>query len=100
MTAHETPPLAFERAQDSRRYRALLDGQEVAFAECDPIGADGLLIKHTEVLPSHEGRGIGGALVKHILDDAKSQGRGVIPICPYASGWIRRHPEYQGHVRP
>ena len=92
-------PLAFERGADGKRYRALLDGQEVAFADVDPIGTDGLLIKHTEVLPSHEGRGIGGALVRHMLEDAKSQGRGVIPICPYAAGWIRKHPEYAGFVR-
>ena len=99
MPAPDSPPLAFERTPDGRRYRALQEGVEVAYAEVDPIGADGLLIKHTEVLRSHEGRGIGGALVRHMLEDAKSQGRGVIPICPYASGWIQRHPEYRGYVR-
>ena len=97
--AQPTPPLQFERAADGRRYRALLDGLQVAFADVDPIAADGLLIKHTEVLPSHEGRGIGGALVRYMLEDAKSQGRSVIPICPYAAAYIQRHPEYAGYVR-
>jgi predicted GNAT family acetyltransferase len=81
------------------RYSVIRDGAEAAFAEVDRIGADGLLIKHTEVAPAFEGQGIGGALVKHMLEDAKRQGRGVIPVCPYAAAWIKRHPEYLDHVR-
>lgn len=82
-----------------KRYVAKRDGVEVAFSEVDPISADGLLVKHTEVLPAFEGQGIGGALVRHILEDARSQGRGVIPACPYAAAYIKRHPELMDSVR-
>jgi predicted GNAT family acetyltransferase len=78
---------------------AFLDRAEVAHMEVDPIAADGLLIKHTEVQPQHEGKGIAGALVRHVLEDARRQGRGVIPLCPYAAAYIKRHPEYLEYVR-
>ena len=29
-----------------------------------------------------------------MLEDAKRQGRSVIPICPYTAAWIKKHPEY------
>jgi predicted GNAT family acetyltransferase len=97
--AREAPDLAFEASADGRRYRALLEGEEVAFADVALVGADALRIRHTEVSPAHEGRGIGGALVRHMLEDARRQGRAVIPACAYAAAYIARHPEYLPYVR-
>ncbi len=94
MANDDRDALVFERDATGHRYRALLEGEEVAYAQVDPIASHGLLIKHTEVLTAFEGRGIGAALVVHVLEDARRQGRGVIPICPYATAYIKRHPEY------
>jgi len=91
--------LVFEKAEKERRYRALLDGEEVGFADVDPISTDGLLIKHTEIDPRFEGKGFAGALVRHILEDARAQNRKVIPICPYAAAYVKRHPEYRDLIR-
>lgn len=91
--------LEFEVTDGGHRYRALLGGAEVSYSEVDPISTDGLLIKHTETSPEFEGRGFGGQLVRHILEDARRQGRGVIPVCPYASEYIKRHPELMEYVR-
>jgi predicted GNAT family acetyltransferase len=82
-----------------RRYRAIRNGAEVAFSDVDPIGADAVLIKHTEVSPAMEGKGVGGALLRHILDSVRAQGKTVIPICPFAKAYIERHPEYGDLVR-
>lgn len=49
---------------------------------------------HTEVEPEYEGRGIGGLLAEAVLDDARARGLSVVPICPFISSWIKRHPEY------
>ena len=98
MADHDRDALVFERETTGHRYRAILGGEEVAYSEVDPIGSHGLLIKHTEVVAAFEGRGIGGALVVHMLEDARRQGRGVIPICPYAAAYIKRHPEYLEYV--
>lgn len=94
-----TDILEFELADEGHRYRAHLAGAEVAYSEVDPISTDGLLIKHTEVSPEFEGRGFGGQLVRHILEDARRNGRGVIPVCPYAAAFIKRHPELLEYVR-
>jgi hypothetical protein len=94
-----TEILEFELVSEGHRYRALLAGAEVAYSEVDPISTDGLLIKHTEVSPEFEGRGFGGQLVRYILEDARRNGRGVIPACPYAAAFIKRHPELMEYVR-
>jgi predicted GNAT family acetyltransferase len=56
---------------------------------------DGVLtILHTEVPKALEGRGIGSALIRSVLDTARSQGLKVITVCPFAKSYIERHPEY------
>jgi predicted GNAT family acetyltransferase len=91
--------LTFDDDTANRRFRALLEGSEVGFIEYDPIGSDGVLLKHTEVHPGHEGRGYGSKLVAAFLDDARRRSKAVVPICPYAMGFIRRHHEYLDVVR-
>jgi len=97
--ASDDSALRFERETGGHRYRVLIGNDEVAFAEVDVIGEKSLLIKHTEVLSAFEGRGIGGKLVKNMLVAARTQGRSVIPICPYAAAYIKRHPEFLEDVR-
>ncbi|GEN79765.1 GNAT family N-acetyltransferase [Actinotalea fermentans] len=49
---------------------------------------------HTVVEPEHEGAGIGSALARAALDDARTAGLRVVPQCPFIAAWIRRHPDY------
>ena len=72
---------------------------EVAFSDVDPIGAGSILIKHTEVHPQFEGKGYGSTLIRGILDKARAEGKSVIPICPFAAAFVRRHAEYHDLVR-
>lgn len=81
------------------RYQLLVGADEVGFIEYDPVGDAAILIKHTEVHAGHEGKGYGAALVQAALDHARTQGRTVIPICPYALNWVRKHPAYHDVVR-
>ena len=53
-----------------------------------------LTLLHTEVPKELEGRGIGSALIRGVLDTARSQGLTVNALCPFAKGYIERHPEY------
>ncbi len=50
---------------------------------------------HTRVEPEFEGRGAGAALARAAMDDARTKGRLVVPICPFLSGWLERHKEYE-----
>jgi predicted GNAT family acetyltransferase len=58
------------------------------------------MFTHTEVQPANEGQGVGTAIARHVLDQARAQGRHVIPVCTFMAGWIRKHPEYVDLVRP
>lgn len=53
-----------------------------------------LLFTHTEVLPAHEGKGLGSRLIAFALSEARRRGLQAIPACPFVAAYIRKHPEY------
>ncbi|HSZ49006.1 MAG TPA: GNAT family N-acetyltransferase [Streptosporangiaceae bacterium] len=57
------------------------------------IRGDRLVLVHTEVPVELEGRGIGGRLVTAAVDRAAREGLTLVPLCPFARGWLERHPE-------
>lgn len=77
---------------DHHRFELDTDGH-IAFSNYKR--ADGVLtILHTEVPTALEGRGIGSALVRGVLDIARAQGLKVNPLCPFVKAYLDRHPEY------
>ncbi|MEV4642838.1 GNAT family N-acetyltransferase [Actinoplanes sp. NPDC049548] len=50
---------------------------------------------HTTVDPQFEGHGVGSALARAAMDDARAKGRTVVPICPFLVGWLEKHPGYE-----
>jgi hypothetical protein len=79
------------------RYELLLDGRLVG--ETRYRTEPGLIVLvHTEIDPSVEGRGLGALLVRGELDDIRARGLGVVPHCPFVAAYIRRHPEYSDLV--
>jgi uncharacterized protein len=75
-----------------RRFELETDGH-IAFSEYKR--GDGVLtIMHTEVPKELEGRGIGSALIRGVLDTARTEGLKVKPVCPFAKSYVERHPEY------
>jgi predicted GNAT family acetyltransferase len=53
-----------------------------------------IVMVHTEVPPAIEGRGIAGKLVTAALDFARRAHLLVVPVCPYVTAFVRKHPEY------
>lgn len=80
-------------APQARRYEAKL-GDELAGTASYIRTPEVIAFIHTEVDDAHEGRGIGSALARTALDDARAQGLRVLAICPFIAGWLTRHPEY------
>jgi predicted GNAT family acetyltransferase len=74
-------------------------GDEVAFTEYR-LMKSGILFPHTEVPPAFEGKGVGAALVRAGMAFARERGELVIPVCPFVSAYIVRHPEYHELVHP
>lgn len=74
-------------------YEAYLDGERVG--ELGYHQGDGVVTAtHTHVSPEAEGKGIGSSLARRFLDDARSRGNTVVPLCPFLQGWIEKHPDY------
>jgi uncharacterized protein len=74
------------------RYEAHLDGELAGVLEYI-VKRGRIALVHTEVLPVHEGRGVGSALVRFALDDARRRQLKVIAICPYVQNYLTRHPQ-------
>jgi predicted GNAT family acetyltransferase len=81
----------------AQRYEARDDGSLAGFLDY-VVKHDRLALIHTEVLPSHKGRGVGERIVRFALDDARQRGLRVIVICSYARAYVERHPEVQDIV--
>ncbi|VTU40870.1 putative acetyltransferase [Variovorax sp. PBS-H4] len=84
---------------ESHRYEAAIEGQLAGYCEYNLL-SNAVMFTHTEVLPAYEGQGVGSALARHVLDEARAQGVAVIPACQFIAGYIRKHREYVDLVRP
>ncbi|HEX8034997.1 MAG TPA: GNAT family N-acetyltransferase [Ktedonobacterales bacterium] len=78
------------------RYEANVNGY-LAEIDYERVG-DTLVLIHTEVPGALEGQGIAGKLVRTALEGARAKHLSVVPFCPYAASYIRRHPEYKDLV--
>lgn len=75
---------------------ALPDGTaELAFQR----DHDRLVLVHTEVPDALPGGGIGGEFVRAAVDHAIAEGMTIVPRCPFAREWLRRHPDVAGAAR-
>ena len=79
---------------EERRYELLVGGKPAGELVYRDRSGDVVAFLHTEVYPDLQRQGLGTALVSGALDDARSRGQRVVPICPFVDAYIRRHPEY------
>ncbi|GAB3885175.1 GNAT family N-acetyltransferase [Spirosoma agri] len=53
-----------------------------------------LALTHTEVDPSLEGKGVGSHLVEGVLTYVEQNNLKIVPLCPFISVYIKRHPDW------
>jgi predicted GNAT family acetyltransferase len=90
-------PNAVRDNTERRRFELNADGH-VAFSNYQRDGGT-LTIMHTEVPAALNGKGIGSALVRGLLELARAQKLTVKPRCPFVAGYIAKHPEYAALLR-
>ena len=83
-----------EEGDAKGRYVTIVDGHEAEMT-FSKAGASTIIIDHTGVPDALKGRGVGLALVARGVEDARAEGRTIIPLCPFAKAQIVRHPEWQ-----
>ena len=74
------------------RFEVHVDG-ETAIVVYERAG-DLLRLIHTEVPQAPEGKGVGSKLVSLVLRFAQENKLSVVPLCPFVTQYIKRHPEY------
>ena len=87
----DTPAFADQPAGD--RYQATLGGEPAGFAAYR-LRNGRITFIHTVVQPQFEGHGVGSALARYALDDARRRGLEIVVVCPFIKAWIKRHPDY------
>ena len=79
-------------APERERFELLVGDELVGFVEYRRRPSL-IAFTHTEVDPSHEGKGYGGILVKGALAAARAAGLEVLPFCPFVTAYLARHPD-------
>ena len=86
--------IARDEGETKGRYSVLVDGHEAEMTY-SRAGDSLLIIDHTDVPDTLRGRGVGEALVRRAVEDARADGKRILPLCPFAKAQIMRHPEWQ-----
>ncbi|VXB12001.1 GNAT family N-acetyltransferase [Brevundimonas sp. G8] len=81
-----------------KRYELPVDG-EVAIVTYN-LSPPNLMITETLVPERLEGQGIASRLAKHVLADAKARDLLILPVCPFFSAYLQKHPEHAEAVHP
>lgn len=85
-------PVHVQHEPEQSRYSAMVNGA-LAVATYRRQG-NTIAFTHTEVPPQIGGRGVGSALARRALDDARAAGNRVIPACEFFRHYMDEHPEY------
>ncbi len=78
---------------ERHRYEIRVDGELAGLLQYRRQPGRIVLI-HTEIEDAFGGRGLGGELARHVLDEARRDDLAVVPLCPFVRSWIDRHPDY------
>lgn len=81
-------------AKNGLGFYALCDGHNVGEITFVRVGIDKFIIDHTAVDAEYRNSGIGLNLVRHVGDLARTQGRKIIALCPFAGAMFGRYPEF------
>ena len=81
------------------RYEARINGALAGISEYE-LTPDTIIFLHTVVAQKYEGQGVGGAIARYALDDARARGLNVRALCPFIRSWLGRHHEYSDLIQP
>lgn len=75
------------------RYTIAVEGKQVGLADFADRG-DQRVFYHTEIDPAYGGRGLATILVEEALNEARSEGKRVVPVCSMIGTVLKKHPEF------
>jgi predicted GNAT family acetyltransferase len=88
------PEIRLEDSGAKGRYFIRTDAGAEAEMTFSKAGEHMIIIDHTEVPDAFRGQGAGLRLVTRAVEDMRSAGKKIIPLCPFAAAQFRKHPEW------
>ena len=88
----DNPTLPVTHNTALQRFEVHSDGA-LAFLSYTREGA-AVVMDHTYVPDAFRGRGVGAALVRVALDEARCRNWSIVPRCSFVAAFIERNPEY------
>lgn len=82
-----------------KRYELIIEGK-TAVLEYQEQGPDLLVFHHTLVPHELRGRNVAAILTRYALDDARRQGKKVVPQCSYVAAYVQRNQDYAELLAP
>lgn len=86
-------PISLEDNGSKGRYVAVVDGHEAEMT-WSRVNDHHIIIDHTGVPEELKGRGVGVALARHVVADARARGFVITPLCPFMAAQFRKNPEW------
>jgi predicted GNAT family acetyltransferase len=83
--------------KDCQQYEFHVEGHTPRVQYIKTKGGE-VFLTRTEVPFGLGGKGIGSNLVEKTLRNIRSQGLRVVPLCPFITIYINRHPEWRDFV--
>lgn len=67
------------------------DSGEMTYSRVSPTR---IILDHTGVPDSLRGMGVGSALARHVVSEAREKGFTIVPLCPFFKAQAERHPDW------
>ena len=83
---------------EAHRYELRVEGQTAVVIY--NLTGENLMITETLVPQALEGRGIASRLARHVIADARARSLLILPVCPFFSAYLQKHPADADVVHP
>lgn len=97
--SHSSDLPTVERNDAEQAYVILVDGKRAGLAAFRDRGEQRVFF-HTEIDEAFAGRGLASLLVARALDDVRTTGKRIVPVCPYVAAFLTRHREFADLTDP
>lgn len=82
-----------ELKSEKGRYYFDDNGKLAAEMTYSVAGETMIIIDHTDVMDGYQGQNLGRKLVYKAVEDARSNGIKIVPLCPFAKSVFDKEPE-------
>ena len=80
-------------APNQNRFEVLVGDDVAGFTEYVDDG-DQRIFFHTEIGENFAGRGLATTLIKAALTETRSDGKRIVPVCPFVAGYLKKHDDF------